>query len=81
MKRPEWVPTPAWSRLEAALRGHPAHAEEALTELGALTEHWDEEARLRLIDAFEKRARCGLLPIAAMTYAVWDLLDGDDAIR
>lgn len=80
MERPGWVPKPAWPRLEAALRGHPADAEEALAELGALTEHWDEATRTALIVAFERHARRGL-PIAATVFALSDLLEGDDAIH
>jgi hypothetical protein len=36
MRRPDWVPGPAWRRLEAALREQPAHAQDALDELTAL---------------------------------------------
>jgi hypothetical protein len=78
MKRPEWVPEPRWERLEAALSGHPAHAEDALADLTELTAEWDDPTRLRMVEAFLKHAACGLSPIAAMARAVSDLLEGDD---
>ncbi len=78
MKRPDWVPEPGWERLEAALRGHPAHAHDALADLTALAAEWDGPTQLRLLDAFAKHANCGLPPIAAMSRAVSDLLEGDD---
>lgn len=72
------MPEPGWERLEAALSGHPAHAEDALADLTELAADWDEATRLRLLDAFAQHADCGLPPIAAITRAVSDLLESDD---
>ena len=78
MNRPEWVPEPGWERLEAALSGHAAHADDALADLTELSAEWDDPTRLRLLETFAKHAVGGLLPIAAMARAVSDLLESDD---
>ena len=77
MRRPDWVPGPAWRRLEAALRGHPAHAPDALDDLSALAAEWDASARSRLLERFTELVESGVPPPAAFIVSVSDLLEGD----
>ena len=77
MRRPDWVPRPAWRRLAAALRGHPAHAADALEDLTALTAGWDAAARERLLGRFLELIESGVPPPAAFIVWVSDLLGED----
>ena len=77
MDRPDWVPAPAWERLEAALRAQPAHARDVLAELRAASRDWDEPTRARLLERFAIHAeRARPLP-AAFISALADLLQAD----
>lgn len=77
MERPEWVPVAAWRRLEAALCGQPAHAADALSDLGALVADWNCPTRARLLRRFVEHAERGLPLPAAFICAVSDLLGVD----
>ena len=77
MHRPEWVPEPAWRRLDAALRGQPTHAQDALDDLTAAVIRWDEASRARLLDRFLFHAERGVLLPAAIILSLSDLLDRD----
>lgn len=77
MRRPDWVPVPAWRRLEAALRGQPAHAAAALEDLDALVATWDARARERLLERYLELAERGVPLPAAFISSVSDLLDRD----
>ena len=78
MDRPDWVPAPAWGRLQAALRAQPAHASDVLVELQAATSRWDEATRARLVERFLNGAERGLPLPAAFISALADLLPADD---
>lgn len=73
MHRPDWVPAPAWGRLEAALCGDAA----LLRELTALTETWDTAARLRFLERFCALAERGFPLSAAFIVSVSDLVEAD----
>ena len=77
MDRPDWVPAPAWGRLEAALRGQPEHARDTLGDLAAATAGWDDAARGRLLDRFLLHAERGIPLPAAFISALSDLLESD----
>jgi hypothetical protein len=77
MRRPDWVPGPAWRRLEAALRGQPAHARDALADLSACAAALDVSARDRLLERFCELAEAGAPLPAAFIVSVSDLLEGD----
>jgi hypothetical protein len=77
MRRPDWVPGPAWRRLEAALRGQPAHAADALADLTAAAASLDFGARDRLLARFVELAEAGVPLPAAFIVSVSDLLEGD----
>jgi hypothetical protein len=77
MRRPDWVPGPAWRRLEAALREQPAHAQDALDELTALVATWSSAARARLLARFTELAESGVPLPAAFMLSISDLLEGD----
>lgn len=78
MRRPEWVPVPAWRRLEAALRGQPAHARAALDDLSAVVATWEDgAARERLLERFVGLAERGVPLPAAFILSLSDLLDRD----
>lgn len=73
MLRPDWVPAPAWRRLDAALRGDAS----MLAELAALTATWDAAARSRLLERFCGHAERGVPLSAAFILAVSDLVEAD----
>jgi hypothetical protein len=77
MRRPDWVPEPAWGRLDAALRAQPEHATATLDDLGVLGARWDAAARARLLERFCLRAERGAPLPAAFICALSDLLEGD----
>lgn len=77
MSCPDWVPGPVRSRLSAALRGQPAHAQDALDDLSALVAGWDAAARARLLDRFLTHAEQGVPLPAAIISSLSDLLDRD----
>jgi hypothetical protein len=77
MRRPDWVPGPAWRRLDAALRGHPAHAADALDDLFAVAAAWDAPARSLLLERFTELVESGVPPPVAFIVSVSDLLEGD----
>jgi len=78
MQRPDWVPGPAWRRLEVALRAHPEHAQDALEDLDGLVATWDDATRERFLARFVERAEDGLSLPAAFILGVSDLLERDD---
>jgi hypothetical protein len=73
MRRPDWVPGPAWRRLDAALRGQPAHACDALGDLSAVAVGLDVSARERLLARFCALAEAGVPLPAAFIVSVSDL--------
>jgi hypothetical protein len=77
MRRPDWVPGPAWRRLEAALRGQPAHACDALGDLTACAAALDPARRAQLVARFTELAETGVPLPAAFIVSVRDLLEGD----
>ena len=77
MRRPDWVPGPAWRRLEAALRRQPAHACDALADLTGVAAALDQPARDRLLSRFTGLAEAGVPLPAAFIIGVSDLLEGD----
>lgn len=77
MRRPDWVPEPAWRRLRAALSGQPRHAEAALEDLDALVATWDSDARERLLNRYLEHVERGAPLPAAFILSVSDLLDSD----
>ncbi len=77
MRRPDWVPVPAWSRLHAVLCGQPVHAQDAVDDLAAIVSGWGEAARDQLLERFVQHAERGLsLPVATIL-SLSDLLDRD----
>jgi hypothetical protein len=77
MRRPDWVPGPAWRRLDAVLRRQPAHARDALADLEEVAVGWDVATRERLLTRFCALAESGVPLPAAFITSVWDLLEGD----
>jgi hypothetical protein len=77
MDHPDWVPAPARGRLEAALRGQPEHASDALADLSAASRSWPAAARERLLERFLIRAESGLPLPGAFIAALSDLLESD----
>ena len=77
MRCPEWVPEPAWRRLESALSGQPAHAQDALDDLSAMVAGWDAPGRERLLERFLFHAERGVQLPAAIILSLSDLLDRD----
>lgn len=77
MDRPDWVPAPAWGRLQAALRAQPAHAGDVLVELRAVSRDWDEDTRSRFVECFLAHAERGRALPAAFISALADLLPAD----
>ena len=77
MRRPDWVPGPAWRRLDAALRRQPAHACDVLADLGGVAECLDAAARERLVARFTGLAEAGVPLSAAFIISVSDLLESD----
>ena len=77
MLRPDWVPAPAWGRLEAVLRGQPAHAADLLADLVGATTSWPPDARERLIERIVRHAESGAALPAAFIRGLSDLLEGD----
>ena len=75
MERPEWVPAPAWARLETALSGQPEHANDALADLEGAAEAMDLWARAALVDRFCVHAGLGVPLPAAFLLALNDLLE------
>ena len=77
MLRPDWVPAPAWGRLEAALRGQPEHAADLLTDLEAATAEWHPEDRSALVERVAWHAKRGAALPAAFICGLSDLLMND----
>lgn len=75
MERPEWVSAPAWGRLEAALRGQPEHAIDALADLEAASASMDGTVRSALVESFTRHAEAGARLPAAFILALNDLLE------
>lgn len=78
MRRPGWVSEAAWPRLEAAVSGQPAHAQDVLDDLTAFTSTWDEPTRDRLLERFVLHAERGVALPAASVLSLSDLLAVDD---
>jgi hypothetical protein len=78
MPCPEWVPEAARGRLEAVLLGQPAHAQDALDDLSALSAGWDAATRARLLERFLFHAERGIPLPAATILGVSALLGTDD---
>ena len=77
MLRPDWVPAPAWKRLEAALRGQPEHARDLLSDLEAALSDRPRADRVRAIEAVCAHAEQGVPLPAAFISGLSDLLDRD----
>jgi hypothetical protein len=75
---PDWVPTPAWGRLEAVLDGQPEHAADALADLEAACAGWPAADRARLLERFLTHAERGLPLPAAFIVGLGDLVDARD---
>lgn len=75
MQRPDWVPAPAWARLDTALRGQPEHALDALADLEAASASMDERARNALVECFTRHSESGARLPAAFILALNDLLE------
>lgn len=75
MERPDWVPAPAWARLDAALHGQPEHALDALADLEAASAPMDAGASLALVESFTRHAEVGVRLPAAFILALNDLLE------
>ena len=77
MRRPDWVPEPAWRRLDAALCRQPQHARDALADLAGVAVSLDGPDRERLLRRFTEHAEAGVPLPAAFILSVSDLLEGD----
>lgn len=78
MLRPDWVPAPAWSRLDAAARGQPEHVRDLLSDLEAATAGWSCADRIRLFALVAGHAEGGAALPAAFILGLSDLMKSDD---
>ncbi len=77
MLRPDWVPAPAWGRLEAALRGPSGHLGDLIADLEAATARWRVRDRLWLLERVIVHAEAGAPAPAAFILGLSDLLESD----
>jgi hypothetical protein len=75
MDRPGWIEPTTWKRLVLVLEAQPAHADDALGDLEAVTATWSAEARTRLLERVTHRAAGGAPLPAALMLALGEVLD------